>query len=186
MLPILDKMKPFNPKKLDRDEKIIKAYYMAIDCYSLAQIGRELGVCTTTASTYLREGKEKYDQYHATNLNHKRDLRVRQILKLARERLDDLEAINSELANLSSWSGGQDDEDSGLELKVKQSLIRDKSYIIDGLCKLYQEASKLEGLYDQDRVDKFVTKKEENLNADIPSMAEDELLSFFNDLERGK
>lgn len=179
-------MDKLTPKKLNHDELVSQAYEMRIESRSFSEIAARLGVCKASAFNYVQEAKQKYEKFQEVNLNHLRLMRVQQVEKLIRSRLDDLAACVLPKA----LSQGYDEEGEPLSemdlIGIEKSFIRDRSYIIIDLMRLYQELSRLQGLYEYDKVDGFIDKKEATLNVEVANLSDGELLSLFNDIQRGK
>lgn len=176
-------MSPDNPKKLNRDKLVTKAYEMRIQSYSYSKIADELGVCRATAFNYVKEGKETYEKFQETNLNHIRNVRVQQLEILIRSRLDDLK--NCELDN-SAFDSFDEDELDAEKIQLERMYMKDRSFIMESLLKLYQELSKLQGLYDSEKVEKFITKKESNNTYNVSELSDTDLMNIFNEIQESK
>ena len=154
-------------KKLTRDEKIAKAYSMRLRSATFEEIGHELDIAKSTAFEYVKIAKEKYDDYQETNLNHLRAIRVQQLELLINSRFKDLKAC----VDVENPETGRLERDG----------IRGRSFIVNDIAKLIQELCKLQGLYDTEKVESHIDKKELAEDIQLDSMSDDDLMQLLVD-----
>ena len=172
-------MLPLNLKRLEKDDQIALAYELWLKAYSIGKISATLKIPNTTAFSYVQEGKNRYEKNREQNLNEVRNQRVQQVEMLLNSRWVDLDACV--IPNFDEIEFG------AVEIStIQRGYARDRSTIVQDILKLLQELSRLQGIYDTEKVDKYVARKETNYSYDLSELTDDELLEHFNKTQAAK
>lgn len=172
-------MLPLNPKSLERDDQIALAYELWLKAYSLGKIAATLKIPKASAFTYVQEGKNRYEKDREQNLNDLRNQRVQQVEMLLNSRWVDLDACV--IPNFDEVEFGDIEVST-----IKRGYARDRSVIVLDILKLLQELSRLQGIYDTEKIDKYVVRKETNYSYDLSELTDEALLEHFNKIQAAK